>query len=285
MKKIFPVFIILLVLVSCGTEHHVSGKRHKKRQDTVKRWTYNRILKTDNYDIKYKKALEYYSKGKYSKALDIFEQLVPHEKGMKRGEYVYFLYAMCNYKIGDNTYAGYHFKKFYNTYPNSRYAEKALFLSAYCNYLDSPRWSLDQSPTKDAINQFQLFLSKYPDSQLVDSSNSLIDTLRYKLEEKSFRSAKLYYDLEDYRSADIALTNSMRAFPGSSFNDESLYIIAKANYKYANGSIKSKQKERYQKAVSSCLQYKETYPQGLYISGIDKIMANSERNLKHLSKK
>lgn len=285
MRKLIPVLTILLLFVACGTQKQVSEKQGKKQQDTVKKWTYNRILKTNNYTIKYEKALEYYSKEKYTKALSIFEQLVPHEKGLKNGAEIYFLYAMCNYKTGNYLYAGYHFKTFYETYPNSQYAEEALFMSAYCNYLESPRWSLDQAPTNDAINQFQLFLSKFPKSKLIDSSNVLIDTLRFKLAEKTFKNAKLYYDLEVYKAAQIALNNAMIKFPGSSFNEESQYLVAKSSYKYAAGSIKHKQKERYENAISECLKYKENYPNGHYLKDIEKFMVNSENNLKQFSKK
>lgn len=285
MRKLIPVLTILLIFVSCGTQKQVSEKQQKKQQDTVKKWTYNRILKTNDFTVKYKKAVEYYSEEKYTKALSIFEQLVPHEKGLKNGAEIYFLYSMCNYKTGDNLYAGYHFKTFFETYPNSQYAEEALFMSAYCYYLDSPRWSLDQAPTNDAINQFQLFLSKFPKSKLIDSSNVLIDTLRFKLEEKAFENAQLYYNLEIYKASQIALNNAMNKFPGSSFNEQSQYLVAKSSYKYAEGSYKYKQKERYENTISECLKYKETYPNGNHLKDIDKLMVNSENNLKQFSKK
>ena len=283
MKRLLPIFIVLLIFASCKTQNQVSdNNKQKKKQDTVKKWTFNRVLKTDDYDIKYSKAFDYFAHEKYSKALDVFEQLVPHEKGQVRGVIVYYYYAMSNYKIGDYLYAGYLFNNFFETYPNTQYSENSLFLSAFCYYLDSPRWSLDQGPTNDAINQFQLFLSKYPDNTLIDSTNFLIDTLRYKLEEKAFRNSKLYFDLEIYKSADIALTNAMKDFPGSSFNDEALYYLVKSNFDYASESIREKQKERFIKTLSECLRYKQTYPKGHYLKDVEKIIIISEKKIKHL---
>ena len=38
---------------------------------------YEKILKSDDYDIKYEKALAYYDLEKYIKAVTIFEQIIP----------------------------------------------------------------------------------------------------------------------------------------------------------------------------------------------------------------
>ncbi len=287
MKKIFPIILILLIFAACKTNKEATTssntKKHHKR-DTVKKWTYNRVLKTDNYNIKYEKANEYYDLGKYLKALDVYEQLIPYTRGTDRGEEVSFKYAMCNYETGDYLYAGYLFKKFYDTYPTSKFSEKALFLSAYCYFLDSPRWSLDQEQTNNAIEQFQLFIARFPQSPLIDSTNYLIDTLYKKLQRKEFQAAKLYYDMEYYKAADIALNNAMQKYPDSRYTEETMYLIAKSNYKYAQGSIRKKQKERYQKAVASCLMYKSNYPDGHYIKDIEKILENSQKFIEKTSK-
>jgi len=197
---------------------------------------------------------------------------------------VSFRYAMCNYRTGDYLYAGYLFKKFYDTYPSGKYAEEALYLSAYCYYLDSPRWSLDQEQTNNAINQFQLFLSRFPDSDKGDSINTLVDELYAKLQEKEFKGAKLYYDMEYYKAADIALNNALKKYPDSPYNEETLYLIAKSNYKYAQGSIRKKQNERYKKALSSCLMYKANYPEGQYLADVEKLLEIAQKNIEKTSK-
>jgi len=247
MRKLALILVIALSMVSCS-----------------KKITYNKVLKSNDYDLKYQKAFEYYNQKKYMKALDLFEQLAPHERGRERGDEVLFYYAMTNYQIGDYVTAGYYFKNFAYTYPSSEYAEEAMFLGAYCYYLISPIWSLDQETTNDAILQFEMFLSKYPESDLQDSCNHLIDTLRYKLQKKSYMNAKQYYDLEFYNSATIALNNSLKKYPDSPFKEDILYYTALSDYKYAENSVKTKQKERYIKALNDIDLYKKAYPQGKY---------------------
>ncbi len=244
--------------------------------------SFDRVLKSDDYDLKYQKAKEYYAAGKYEKAMDLYKQLVPHERGRERGAEVYFYYAMCNYKIGDYLIAAYYFKDFAQEYPNSKYTEDALFLSAYCYYLESPRWSLDQEQTKEAITQFQIFISKFPDSPLIDSCNTLIDKLNYKLQKKAYMNAKLYYDLGYYKSADIALQNALNDYPDSPFAEDILYYQILSNYEYALNSVRAKQKERFQKTIDKVLTYKEFYPNGKYSKDVEKIYQNSQKKLKQL---
>ncbi len=283
MKRILYLLIVLSVafsacskkgeagLAATQTTEHTKRKHKKKHKQKKppKHITYNYVLKSNDYDLKYQKAFEYYNKKKYYKALDLFAQLVPHEKGRARGDEVLFYYAMTNFQLGDYVTSGYYFRNFAYSYPNSEYAEQALFMGAYCYYLITPRWSLDQTTTNDAITQFEIFLSKYPQSNLVDSVNHLIDKLRFKLQKKSYMNAKLYYDLEHYNAADIALNNSLKKYPDSPFKEDAMYYIALSRYQFAQNSVSSKQEERYLKALDAIIEYKNTFPDGKYIAKIN----------------
>jgi len=276
MKKYLPIILFFLILASCGSK---KGVFITDLGDTIPKTSFNKALKSNNYELKYLMATDYYERGKFMKAIDLFEQLVPHYRGLTRGEEVYYLYCMSNMNIGDYLYAGYHFKNFYDLYPHSSYAEESLFLSAYCNYLETPRWSLDQQPTVDAIDQFQLFVSTYPQSNLIDSTNFLVDTMRFTLEKKAYMTGKLYYDLGYFNSAEIALNNTIRKFPDSPYNEDALYHIVKANHKYANGSIKKMQTKRYKNTISNCLRYLNKYPDGIYVQEVEKIRDNSQKKI------
>ena len=61
--------------------------------------------------------------------------------------------------------AAFYFKNFVRTYPTSKYAEESMFTAAYCYYLNSPAFSLDQSSTYKAIDELQLFANRYKERQ------------------------------------------------------------------------------------------------------------------------
>ena len=265
MKKFYAEIVVLLtvmtVFTSCGG--------------------FNKLLKGNDYELKYTKAFEYYDLKKYDKALQLFEQVLPVYKGMDKGEKVLYYYTMCNYLVKDYYIAGYYFRKFVQTYPHSTYAEQAMYLGAYCYYLDSPKYSLDQESTNLAINEFELFLSKYSNTPKKDTCNTLLDELRLKLQTKSFHNADLYYKLAYYKAAGIALKNSLKAYPDSPFREEILYHTAKAAYNFADKSVEEKRLERFINAKNDLADYINAYPSGKYIRDVNKMYKETKEYLNY----
>ena len=93
---------------------------------------------------------------------------------------------------------------------------------------NSPDFYLDQSDTYTSIDEFQLFMNRYPESPLVDSCNALIKELRTKLELKSFEKSSLYFKMEKYRSAVIAFNSTLEQFPDTKYREQILFMIVKA---------------------------------------------------------
>ena len=153
---------------------------------------YQKVLKSTDYALKRKTALELYQKKDYQRAYPLLEELVAITRGTAGAEDLYFLYCYCNYYLDDLISAGYHFEQFAKTYPASEKAEEAAYMHAYCYYLGSPDFTLDQSNSVKAIEQMQLFVNKYPNSKRIAECNELIDKLRAKLEKKDLDLAMLY---------------------------------------------------------------------------------------------
>src|SRR6201988_3162355 len=200
----------------------------------------NKILKSSDYEYKYTKAIEYYNKTNYTSAQTLFEELIPVFKGTDRAEQVYFYYTYCHYYLTDYALAGFHFRTFARTFPNSTHAEECSFMNAYCYYLSSPKYSLDQSDTKNAIQEIQNFLNEFPESKRVDTCNILMDKLRFKLEKKSYEITKGYFFRDDWKAATPACLNFIKDFPESVHNDEMLFMVIKSYYLLAKNSVESK---------------------------------------------
>ena len=79
--------------------------------------------------------------------------------------------------------------------------------------------------TEQAIEEFQLFMDRYPASAYRDSCQSMVDGLRRKLEIKSFESAHLYYHTGKYKSAVIAFENAMKEYPDTPFREKMQWLI------------------------------------------------------------
>lgn len=241
---------------------------------------YQKLLKSSDYDLKYEKALEYYAKPDYYRAQQLLEELLTIFKGSKRGEEVYFYYTYCYYGQNNFILAGYHFRNFAKTYPTSKHTEECEYLAAYCYYLESPEYSLEQSNTFRAIDALQLFINKYPTSVHVEECNNLIDKLRDKLEEKSYYSARLYYDIGDYKAAIIALKIGLKDYPDTQFREDMLYLIVKSSYLLAENSIENKKMERYQAAINEYYALVDEFPKSEYVKEAEKIYDTSLKFVK-----
>ena len=60
-----------------------------------------------------------------------------------------------------------------------------------------------------------------------EEARNLIKELEDKLVEKSYLSARLYYDMEQYRAAITALSNSLKEYPETKYREEMLFLEAR----------------------------------------------------------
>lgn len=243
---------------------------------------YQRVLKSPNLEYKYSKTVEYYNDEEYLKALPLLEDLIPLYRGTDKGQEIYYYYCYVNYHLDYLTIAAYHFKKYAQTYSLSKYAEDALFMSAYCNYLESPKPTLDQSPTYRALDELQIFANTYPKSPLIDSTNKLVDELNFKLETKSFLNSKQYYTIRKYQSAVVSLENTLTEFPSTIYAEEIKLLILKSYYYLAINSIEAKQMERFNKGIEAYFDFIDNFADGKHINEAEELYAKLIREREKL---
>jgi len=237
-------------------------------------------LKASNDNAKkYREAIRLYNKRDYSKALELFDGLVQRYRGQEQAEDLYYYYAYTNYKLKDYTSARYHFQTFADTYPSSSRAEECRFMSAYCYYLDSPIFSLDQENTQKAIEKLQLFINLYPKSERVAEASKLIQTLRDKLEEKSYANSKLYLTIGDYQAAVISFGNSLRDYPDTKYAEEMEFLTIEAQYLYAKASREDFQEERYTQVIVDADQFTDKHAKSPYTEQVANYKKESDRGI------
>jgi outer membrane protein assembly factor BamD len=240
---------------------------------------FEKLKASNNNAKKYQEAVRLYNKKDYSKALELFDVLVPRYRGQEQAEDLFYYYAYTNYKLKDYTSARYHFKTFADTYPNSSRAEECSFMAAYCYYLDSPIYSLDQENTQKAIDALQLFINLYPKSERVAEASKLIQTLRDKLEEKSYANSKLYLIIGDYQAAVISFGNSLRDYPDTKYAEEMEFLTIKAQYLYAKNSSEYLQEDRYTQALTDIDQFTEKYPKSIYLTQVSALKKQNQTGI------
>jgi outer membrane protein assembly factor BamD len=99
---------------------------------------FSRLVKSTDNEMKYEVAVDYYERGDYNHALQLFDLLQASFRNTPKGESITYKTALCYYYQDDFDIAGYYFNRFVQTYPFSKDAEKAAYMSAYCSYRLSP---------------------------------------------------------------------------------------------------------------------------------------------------
>ena len=189
---------------------------------------YQKILKSSDLDFKFDKAVELFNNEEYVKAFPLFDELLLLHRGTNKAEQIYYYYSLSEYEKGNLLSAAHHLKNFANTYSSNINAEECAYLSVYCYYLLSPKYSLDQINTYKALDEATIFLDTYPLSIYHDDCLALQTKLKLKLDRKSFESAKLYYTTENYKSAIHAFNFTLKENPNSSFIEEILFFQLKS---------------------------------------------------------
>ena len=241
---------------------------------------YEKLLKSDDYNLKYTKAFEYYNKEDFLRAGNIFDQIAPVFRGTKKADSVYYFQAMSYFKQQDYVLSGHYFQLFSQTFGNSPFVQDAAFNEAYCYYLSSPRPELDQASTYQALDALQLFMSRYPNSTHKEECLKYITELREKLMQKSFLGAKIYFDLEDYKASLTALNSSLVDFPETRYREEIMFMIVKSSYLLAVNSIESKKPERFQESVDDYYSFIAEFPDSKYKKEATRMYENSSDFLK-----
>ncbi|HKK77889.1 MAG TPA: outer membrane protein assembly factor BamD [Saprospiraceae bacterium] len=243
---------------------------------------YESIRTSGDPELILKKAYEYYDQEEYQRAQSLMELVISIYRGRAEAEDLNFKFAYTFYYQKNYILSTYYFKEFSQTYGASDKKEESDFMSAYSNYLLSPKYRLDQSYTNTAIQELQFFINTYPNSERVDQCNKLIDELRAKLEKKAFEEGKLYFNLSRYNAAVQVYENLLKDFPETENTAEIRWMVIRSNYLLAENSVLQRQEERYQETADLAEEYLQRFGDGEFAEDVQRMKEDSEKNINQL---
>lgn len=209
--------------------------------------SYNRILKSDDYEAKFTEANRLYDSEKYDRCVALYEQVYQRSPRTPQGEVAFYRLGKACFEVEDWYLASYYLSAFPSKFPYSPKVEETTFLAAICAVKNSPEASLDQHETEVALNELQNFVSRFPNSELLDTCNVIMDKLRYKLETKEMMNVRLYSRTENYRAAVVSSEAFLDNYPRSKYREEAWAILMRNSYHLALNSVDSKIEDRIAK--------------------------------------
>lgn len=242
MRTILIIAIAAFALVSC------------RSQDLIR--------PGDTIEVAFEKAKSQFDRENWTTAANAFETVVSIGRGTDLGQEAQYLLAESYFNNRQYLIAASEYERYSNFYPRSERREQVDFKQALSYYHLSPRYNLDQSNTRQAIERFRLFNSRYPGSELVEESSEYIEELRSKLARKKYEAARFYMRTDRYNAATVYHDLVIDTYPETDWAERSLVDKIEAYILYADNSVQSRQKERYQEAVDSYETYLQLFPRG-----------------------
>jgi outer membrane protein assembly factor BamD len=117
------------------------------------------------------------------------------------------------------------FLTFYPTNPRADYAQYRLAMTYYEQMRDPGR---DQTETKQALQEFDAFFQRYPNSPLIPEVKTKWREARDRLSESSFRVGVQYYRMRWFPGAIDRFREVLRDDPGFSRQDAVLFHLAES---------------------------------------------------------
>jgi outer membrane protein assembly factor BamD len=259
MKKLAFLFMLTLVLGSCGEYHKVLNKGKN----------------TEKYQL----AVDMYEKKDYKKAIALFEKIMGPYANKPQMERIQYMISDSYFQTENYTMASYYFSKFITNYPESSKVQDAAYFSARSYYLAAPKYSRDQEDTYKALTAYQNFIDKYPQSELIEEANKDYAELNRKLQFKDFEVARQYYHTERYKAAIQAFDTFNEDHLGSEFKEESYYYSFKSAYELGMKSILSKKEERISEALLSHRKFQKTFPESEKLKEVDQLGVKLQEEL------
>ena len=111
MKKYLSILLVVTLLVSCSE--------------------YQSILKSNDPELKYNKAVEYFEKEDFMRATTLFDEVARYYRGTERSELV--LNYLARSYMGQKDYftASEYYKTYVKTYPKGKFIIEARYMVGY----------------------------------------------------------------------------------------------------------------------------------------------------------
>ncbi|MEO9885707.1 MAG: outer membrane protein assembly factor BamD [Balneola sp.] len=238
----------------------------------------------DPINVSYQKGIDRYEAENYEEAAEIFETITRIGRGTNYAQDAQYYLAESYFKMKRYILAEAEYTRFITYYPRDPKREEIDYKKALSLYYQSPRYRLDQTSTKKAIEEFQLFNSRYPNSDLVQESAEKINELRAKLARKYFESAEFYSRTDQYKAATIYYDLVIDRYPESKWAETALLKQIETYIDYADNSVLSKQIERYNLAISNYEKYIQLFPQSNGRGDAESLRDNAEKGINSVEK-
>lgn len=240
-------------------------------------------LRYDTAQEAFEKGVEQFERENYDRAIQYFQGVFDYGRTNEWADDAQFYLGRAYYQSGDYILAANEFNRFTQLYRTDQRVPEAEYRRALSHYQQSPPYKLDQSSTRTAIEFFQLFLTRYPNSEWADEAGARIAELREKLAHKLYDAAAEYEQRELYESAAYYFERVFDQYPDTRWADDALLGAIRNYLQYAELSIASRQQERLQQAVDNYDRLVQTMPDSPLLKEAERYYDRAQAQLNEIA--
>lgn len=243
------------------------------------------VQKSKDPEYKFNMAIQYFNEKKYVRAQQLLDEVTSYYKGTPRSEDILAYLSRCYMGQKDYTSASEYYAAYTRSYPKGKYIIEALYQVAHCKYLDAPDPKLDQTITKEAIEAYQVFIERHPESPYSANAYQEMEELYNKLAYKEYLNAKLYYNLgtylgNNYLSCEVVAKNCLKLYPGNPYQEELYWLILQSKFQQTVQSFEDRKLERARDTQDECYSFLTEWPNSKHRAAAEKI----EREMRKITK-
>lgn len=240
-------------------------------------------LRYDSPQEAYEKGMQQFERENYDRAIDYFRGVFDYGRTSEWADDAQFYIGRSYYQNEEYILAANEFNRFVQLYRSDERVPEAEYRRAMSYYQQSPPYQLDQSSTRNAIEFFQLFLTRYPNSEWVDEAEARIGELREKLAHKLYDAAAEYEQRELYESSAYYFEQVFDQYPDTRWADDALLGAIRNYVRYAELSVPSRQRERLQQAVENYDRLVQTMPDSPLVKQAERLYDRAQEQLDQIA--
>ena len=131
------------------------------------------------------------------------------------------------------------FQEFLSFYPTNKRADYAQYKLAMAHFRQMRAPQRDQTETRDALREFQAFVTRYPNSQLLPEVKARLRETRDRLSQAELGVGRFYYRIRWYPGAIDRLTLLLKDDPDFTSRDEVYFVLGETLMK-ANRKVEAR---------------------------------------------
>ena len=229
------------------------------------------------------KGRAYFEEKKYTEAIPYFQGVFSFGRTHQWAADAQ-LYLARSYKENrEYILSASEYDRFIQIYRSDSRIPIATYERALTYYERSPGFKLDQTDTKKAIEQFQLFMERYPSDSLVNDSQTRIVELRSKLAQKQHEIGKLYETRELFEAAALSYESVFDDYSDTPWAEVALVDAISAYIQYSDQSIQARQRIRLESAVRNYDRLVQIFPDSEHLERAEELNAMIQERLTALN--